>query len=138
MTVHKSIYSMVVVGLAAVPWLALAQPRMMMRYDPANETTLKGTVEEVRQVPHRHMSGVHLLVKTDAGSVTVALGPQFFLDQSQFTVAKGDQVEITGAKGEFSGAPIVIAREIKDGDKTLTLRDSQGIPKWSRGRRGGA
>ena len=135
MTLHKSMFSMLFVALAATPWLAAQRP-MMPRYNPANEISLKGTVDEVRQVTHQRMTGVHLMVKTDAGVVTVVLGPQAFLDRSQFTVAKGDQVEITGAKSELNGAPIVIAREIKKGDQTLALRDSQGIPKWSGGRRG--
>lgn len=130
MTLRKSMFSMLFVALAATPWLAAQRP-MMPRYNPANEISLKGTIDEVRQVTHQRMTGVHLMVKTDAGVVTVVLGPQAFLDRSQFTVAKGDQVEITGAKSELNGAPIVIAREIKKGDQTLALRDSQGIPKWS-------
>lgn len=135
MRVRKFVYSIVLAALAAAPSLVAQRP-MMPRYNPANETTLKGTIEEVRQEPHRMMTGIHLVVKTEAGAEMVALGPQSFLDQNKITYAKGDQVEIVGSKSEFNGAPIVVAREIKKGDQTLVLRDSQGVPKWSRGRRG--
>ena len=135
MKVRKFVFSIVLAALAAAPSLVAQRP-MMPRYNPANETTLKGTIEEVRQVPHRMMTGIHLVVKTESGTEVVALGPRSFLDQSKFTFAKGDPVEVVGARSDFNGAPIVIAREVKKGDQTLALRDSQGVPKWSRGRRG--
>ena len=33
------------------------------------------------------------------------------------------------------GSEAIIAREVKKGGETLVLRDAQGIPQWSRGRR---
>lgn len=107
-------------------------------YDPATETTVKGTVEEVKQIPGQRggASGTHLIVKTDKETLEVHLGPTAFLEKEKFTFAKGDQIEVTGSKVKIGGADALLAREVKKGDKALTLRNAQGIPVWSGGRRG--
>ena len=107
-------------------------------YDPTTETTVKGTVEEVKQISgHRDgPGGTHLILKTDKETLEVHLGPTSFLEQEKFTFAKGDQIEVIGSKVKVGGADALLAREVKKGDKTLTLRNAQGVPAWSRGRRG--
>jgi DNA/RNA endonuclease YhcR with UshA esterase domain len=121
--------------LSALP--ALAQPgkgRMMMpNYDPSTETTLKGAVEEVKEVPHGRTTGVHLLVKAGQETTEVRLGPKTYLNEKQFSFAKGDQVEVVGSKVKVNGAEQMIAREVKKGDKTLVLRGKNGKPEWSGG-----
>jgi hypothetical protein len=58
------------------------------------------------------------------------------LADKNFTFAKGDPIEIIGSNVKIDGADVVIAREIIKGGKTLTLRNAQGVPVWSKGRRG--
>jgi DNA/RNA endonuclease YhcR with UshA esterase domain len=53
------------------------------------------------------------------------LGPTNFLTQKGFTFAKGEQIEVTGSSVKYNGTDAVIAREVKKGDKTLTLRDKK-------------
>lgn len=48
--------------------------------------------------------------------------------QQGFLFAAGDQVEVTGSRIIFEGSDVLIAREIKQVDRLLTLRNSQGIP----------
>jgi hypothetical protein len=107
-------------------------------YDTATETTVKGTVEEVKQVsgPRGGPGGTHLILKTDKETLEVHLGPTTFLEKEKFTFAKGDQIEVTGSKVKIGATDALLAREVKKGDKTLTLRNAQGIPAWSSGRRG--
>jgi len=127
-------------GLLALPF-AYAQrgPGQGQRariYNPANETTVKGTVEDVKTVTGRRgWSGTHLTLKTADKTFDVHLGPSSFLKEKGVSFAKGDQIEVTGATAEVRGSEALIAREVKKDGKTLTLRDAQGIPKWSRGRR---
>ncbi len=105
------------------------------RYDPSAEITIKGTIELVKQVSHSGAwAGTHLTLKADQGTFDVHVGPTAYLTKNQMTFAKGDNIEVTGAKVKYEGADAVLAREVKKGDKTLTLRNAAGIPQWSRGR----
>jgi hypothetical protein len=120
-------------GFAQTPAGAGRGRRM---YNPATEVTVKGTVEEVNQVTGRRgWAGTHLTLKTDGGSLDVHLGPSSFMASKKFEIAKGDQIEVIGSKVSYQGHDGLVAREIRKGDQTLTVRDAQGIPLWSRGRR---
>jgi hypothetical protein len=112
-----------------------------MHYDPSTVVTVKGTVQEVQQetapAGHQQMGGmgVHLVLKTDKETETILVGPQGFLTQKNFSFSNGDKIEVTGSKVKYGDTEAIIAREIKKGDQTLTLRNEQGIPLWSgRGR----
>ncbi len=105
-------------------------------YDPATETTITGKVAEVLQHAGRGSggTGTHLMLETGAGKVEVHLGPTSYLAAQNASYAKGDEITVTGSRVKLGGSDVVIAREVKKGDQVLTLRDAQGIPKWSRGR----
>jgi hypothetical protein len=111
----------------------------MPNYDPATETTLKGTVEEVKEVEcqmcRMGTTGTHLMVKSGSETLEVHLGPTAFLTEQKANFAKGDEIEVVGSKVKVNDSEALIAREVRKGEKTLTLRDAQGIPLWSRGRR---
>jgi hypothetical protein len=114
-----------------------AQPpgtgKRMHMYDPATETKVSGTIEDVTQVTHGMMTGTHVTVKTQQGAKTVLLGPSDFIAKKGFKFAKGDSVEVTGSNVKMNGTEYFVAREvIKDG-KTLTLRDKTGRPEWAGG-----
>jgi hypothetical protein len=88
--------------------------------------------------PMGHMSqmgwmGTHLTLKTANGPVNVVVGPSSYLAKKNFSFAKGDQIQVTGSKVTYQGQEELIAREVKKGNKTLTLRNDQGVPMWSRG-----
>lgn len=105
-------------------------------YDTATETSVSGTVEAVNEVTGRRgWSGTHVQLKTAEGILDVHVGPSWFLTKKKFALAKGDQIEVTGSKIRYNDADALLARTIKKGDVELTLRNAQGIPAWSRGRR---
>jgi len=102
-------------------------------YNPATEVTLQGTVQELKQFTGpRGMVGTDVVLKTDTENLDVRLGPAAFLTQNKFELAKGDQIQVTASKVQLNGADILLAREVKKGEQTLTLRDAQGFPVWSR------
>ncbi|MGE5415080.1 MAG: hypothetical protein ACM3NW_12945 [Syntrophomonadaceae bacterium] len=107
------------------------------RYDPKTEVTLKGTVEGVKETPSPQggHAGMHVLLRTEGGTIEVGLGPAEYWKQHGFELVKADSIEVTGSKIKVGGGEILIAREVKKGDKTVTLRDASGVPAWSRGRR---
>lgn len=106
-------------------------------YDPSTETTVKGTVEKVMEVTGKQgWNGTHLSLRTHDQTYDVHVGPSDYVSKNGFTFSTGDQIEVIGSKVKVGGVDTIIAREIKEKGKTLTLRDSNGIPKWSGGRRG--
>jgi len=106
------------------------------RYDAAAEVTLKGTVEAVQQSEGRRgWAGTHLTLKTGEETLDVHAGPSWFLAKQKMSFAKGDEIEVTGAKAKFGEQEALLARVIKKGEQSVTLRDARGIPVWARGRR---
>ena len=102
-------------------------------YNTATETTIQGTVQEVKQFTGpRGVTGTDVILKTDQGTQDVRLGPSPFLAQNQFAVEQGDELQVKGSKIQLNGADIILAREVKKGEQTLTLRDAKGFPVWSR------
>ena len=118
--------------LAMSPACAQA-PATAAKYDIANEVTIKGVVQEVKdfRCPVSGGMGAHLIVKTDKGPVTVHLALSSFLSDYGFNFAKGDEVVITGVKAKVGDDEnALLARKIDRGDQTFTFRDKNGKPLW--------
>jgi len=114
--------------------LAWAQaPASAPKYDLANEVTIKGVVQEVKdfQCPVSGGMGAHLVVKTDKGTVTVHLALSKFLSEYGFGFAKGDEVVIVGAKAKVGDDEnAILARKVERGNQSFTFRDKNGKPLW--------
>lgn len=106
-------------------------PMMMGHYDAKTELTIEGTVEKIVPPAFEHMPhmGVHLFVKSGSDVFQVHLGPAEFVEKTM-TFKEGDAVQVTGSKMKMMGETVVIAREVKKGDKVLKLRDENGMPAW--------
>ena len=104
-----------------------AQSGKNPKYDPAKEITVKGTVEQVRQIPEGNIT--ELVIKTANNNVQVYLAPAEFLKEIECWIKQGDQVEVVGAKAADSDE--VLAREVSFGNNTMTLRDPKGVPIWT-------
>jgi hypothetical protein len=100
------------------------------KYDSAAQIKIKGVVEDVKDTPGE-LSGTHLTVKTDTGTVIVYVGPAEFLKDIDTSFKKGDQIEVIGAKNKGTDGEEVLAKEITVGSNTTTLRDESGIPVWA-------
>ncbi len=110
--------------------------RLLPQYDPATVATVKGTVAEVKELPRgRAGGGTHVTLKTGTETLDVHLGPTRFLSKNHMTIVKGDAIEVTGSRVKYEGSEALIAREVRKGEMSLTLRDPRGIPRWSRGGR---
>ena len=137
--------------LGAVSSFAQPKPGMMWRgsggwgpgtqynrmYDPKAVETITGEVTAVDRItPMKGMSGgVHMNVKTDKETVSVHLGPSWYLENQDVKIETKDKVEVKGARTTFAGKPAIIAAEVKKGDELLKLRDDSGFPVWSGWRR---
>jgi DNA/RNA endonuclease YhcR with UshA esterase domain len=116
---------------------AIAQGRMTggqgtANYNVAAEMTVKGSVDDLKQGPGQ---GTHIMLKTLDGTLELALGPTWYQTDKKYNLAKGDQLEVIGAKSQVDGRDMLLVREIKKGSETMTFRDAKGFPKWAgRGR----
>ena len=118
--------------LATLPAWAQA-PASAPKYDIGNEVTIKGVVQQVKdfQCPVSGGMGAHLVVKTDKDPVTVHLALTKFLSEYGFGFAKGDEVQIIGAKAKVGDDEnAILARQVERGNQTFTFRDKKGKPLW--------
>lgn len=106
-------------------------------FNPATVETLSGEVISLdRMIPMKGMSyGVHLTLKTDKETVSVHMGPAWFLDNQEITIQPKDKITVKGSRITFEGKPAIIAAEVKKGGDILKLRDENGYPAWSGWRR---
>lgn len=107
-------------------------------YDPKTVETVKGEVVSIDRVtPMRGMrKGIHITIKkADKETLSVHLGPSWYIENQDVKILPKDNVEIKGSRITFQGRPALIAAEVKKGDEVLKLRDENGIPLWSAWRR---
>jgi hypothetical protein len=106
-------------------------------YDTKTVETVSGEIVSVDHIiPVKGMGqGVHVQLKTDKETVSVHLGPAWFLENQDVKIEPKDKVEIKGSRIKYDGKPAIIAAEVKKGDVVLKLRDENGIPIWAGWRR---
>ena len=100
------------------------------KYDSQTETTVKGTVEELK-LPAKANEIAHLMVKSGAETFDVYLCPKSFLDDVSLSFTKGEEIAVTGSKVKLDEADMVLAREVAKGNDTVMLRDPKGVPVWN-------
>ncbi|KLV10169.1 DNA-binding protein [Photobacterium ganghwense] len=89
------------------------------------------TVDKISMMHQMQQQGVHLTVKAGQDTLSVHLGPAWYLEKQDVKIMPGDKVTIKGSRITFDDEPTLIAAEIRKGDQVLILRDSDGIPVWS-------
>ena len=108
-----------------------AAPTKAPAYDAKAEVTITGVVEDLHESKLRtDHPGLHLIVKTEMEALEVHTCPVAFMKDLEFTVEKGETVTIVGSRP--GGTGIVLAREIKKGQTSLSCRDKAGVPVWIR------
>jgi hypothetical protein len=120
-------------GIALVATSAFSQAPP--KYDPATETTVKGTVGELKLVPPTGGKPIaYLVTKTgpdkEKDTVQIFLCPKSFLDQMGIAFKTDEAIEIKGSKVKQDGANLILAREMVKGGETLTFRFPDGKPAW--------
>ncbi len=120
---------LLIVVLAALG-MAQTVPSAAPKYDMATEATLKGNIDDIKEIASAKGPSLHLLVKAGSEITEVYLCPNAFLQELAFNFAKGEQVTIVGSKVKVDNVDVVLAREVTRGNDTLTLRDKKGNPVW--------
>jgi uncharacterized protein YneR len=106
-------------------------------YNTETAEKISGEVVRVDEIVRgkNRFYGIHLTVETDKDTVTVHLGPGWYIERQDTKIEAKDKVEITGSKISYEGKPAFIAYEVKKGDDILVLRDANGFPAWCGWRR---
>lgn len=102
-------------------------------YNPQTVETLRGEITAVERIasPRPEMPGrMTLSLKTDKETVTIYLGPLWYIEKQKVDLAVKDKVEVKGSRVTMDGKPLIIANYVKKGDQVLKMRDDQGMPLW--------
>ena len=105
-------------------------------YNTETVETIRGEVVAVQKVAYhgRRSYGIHLLLKTASGNVSVHLGPSWFIERQAMKISAHERIEVTGSRVTYEGHPAIIAAQVRKGKQTMMLRDSRGFPLWNRSR----
>ena len=110
------------------------RPAAARIFDPTTVETLVGTAVRIDTVGARRglEGGVHVQLRTGAETIPVHLGPTWYLARRATRLATGARLTVRGSRVSFAGKPAIIAATLQTGTTQLTLRDSVGVPAWSR------
>ncbi len=74
-----------------------------------------------------------ITVRTNEGAELILhVGPPFFRKANDFPIAEGDVLTATGWRETDKGYASIAVRTVKNGDKTLEVRDETGKRLWQR------
>lgn len=111
-----------------------AQPRY---YNVDREITVEGQIEDLRFENRYEGRGAFLVLfvrdKNSQELLEVETAPAWFF---RTDIHKGEKIRLIGSLSEeqIDGKKVVVAREIRINNQTITLRDRRGFPAWSRGK----
>jgi len=105
------------------------------QYDRRHEVVIDGKITgKMFSAPmHGMAEAMSLVMKTNKGtSVTVGVGPRWFVANQSAHINVGDSVRIIGSPATINGKQMVLAKQIvtKKNDKVLAVRDINGSPYW--------
>ena len=97
-----------------------------------DQRTFEGRIAEVVYLPGATPETAMVEIRLQAGSQTtlVRLAPSGFLRQSGMLLREGETITVRGYSVAGLEGDLIVATEIRHGDKTLNLRDSRGRSAW--------
>ena len=94
--------------------------------------TLEGKIAEVVYLPGAtENSGlVEIRLQSSTQNRLVRLAPTGFLKSSGLVLREGDAVTVKGFPVSGMEGDLIVATEIRKGDKSISFRDESGRPIW--------
>ncbi len=122
---------------------ALAQPQekcpssqawpMGRMYDPKTVEKMDGKIESLEKVTAGRMdipARVLLKLKTSKETVTVYLGPDWYLEKQEVKLSPGDYIQVRGSRITLDNQLVILPNEIIKNSKVVQFWDDQGRPRW--------
>lgn len=106
------------------------------RPGPAEQVVqLRGEVVDVYQTSSKRglRSGVYVLLQTNEDTLEVRLGPNWYLEEQQFSLEPDDWILVEGTRTRKGGTSSLMAYRVTRGEQVLMLRDENGMPLWRSG-----
>ena len=102
-------------------------------FDPKTVETVRGDVVSVDTATFMQgmSEGVHIMLRTDKETISVHLGPGWYILNQDTKIEPKDRLEVKGSRITFLGKPAMTAAEVRKGGQILKLRDETGFPVWS-------
>jgi len=102
-------------------------------YDTATVEDFSGEVIEVMEQDCKGcgVKGVHVKVKGEKESITIVLGPAWYVNNQDTKLEAKDKIVIHGSRTEVHGEVAIVAQQITRGEDVFILRDEKGFPKWA-------
>jgi hypothetical protein len=123
--------------------VVLAQPQgkcptsqgwpMGRMYNPKTVESLDGKVESLETVTASRMdipARVLLKLKTNQETVTVYLGPKWYLEKQKAKLSPGDYIQVKGSRITMDNQPVILPNTITTGSEVMQFWDEQGSPMW--------
>jgi hypothetical protein len=113
-----------------------ARKRPGNRFGPAEQVVqLRGEVVDVYQTSSKRglRSGVYVLLQTNEDTLEVSLGPNWYLEEQQFSLEPDDWILVEGTRTRKGGTSSLMAYRVTRGEQVLMLRDENGMPLWRSG-----
>jgi hypothetical protein len=134
----KTITRLIVVAVAIAGLFGASNAIAQRNYDPKTVETIEGKVLSVEKTtpPKNRGYGVHLTLQTNKETISVHLGPAWYLEKQTPQIEANDTVSVTGSRVTVDGKPAIIAAQVKKGNDILKLRDENGIAVWRGAGRG--
>ncbi len=129
--------------VGAVAAGALAQPQgkppasegwpMGQMYNPQTVEKLDGKIESIEKVTAGRMdipARVLLKLKTAKETLTIYLGPDWYLEQQPAKLSPGDYLQVRGSRIMMNNQPVILPNEITKNNHVMKFWDDQGRPMW--------
>jgi hypothetical protein len=133
----KAITKLMMIIALAVGLLGVPDVLAQRNYDPKTVETVRGKVLSAEKTASKGRGyGVHLTLQTDKETVSVHLGPGWYLEKQTPHIEANNTITVTGSRVAIDGKPAMIAAQVKKGHEILKLRDENGIAVWRGAGRG--
>lgn len=101
-------------------------------FDKETVVELAGKIADIRfsGKDNSESKGMELILQSDEKLIPVHLGPVWYMNMQRGKFKKGDVITVIGSRIVMNHKTAIIAQELKQGNKLLRLRDSNGHPLW--------
>jgi hypothetical protein len=106
----------------------LAEHRAGAAYDMARESVISGKIVQYSSASPTPPLGAHISLQTGSGTMEVHAGNTKLIQASHLSLQAGDSVSITGETVTFGNSSVFVARIIRKGSQSVTVRSKNGVP----------